>query len=95
MTEQDSEPDYFAIISRDAVEEAARREDALGALALRMLSDRDERQVFRDGARAYISNTDQKKRRYALAALAATFGVKDRTALKRLLRFWGIVNESD
>ncbi len=95
MTEHDDEPDYYAIISREAVEEAARRTDALGALALRMLSDKDERQVFREGARAYISRTDQKRRRFAIAALAATFGVKDRTALKRLLRFWGIVNEGD
>ena len=55
MTEPDDEPDYYAIISRKAVEEAARRTDALGALAQRMLSDKDERQVFRDGARIYIS----------------------------------------
>ena len=95
MTDRDDEPDYYAIVSREAVEEAALRTDALGALAQRMLSEKDERQVFREGARVYISKTDQRKRRFALAALAATFGVKDRTALKRLLRFWGIVNESD
>lgn len=90
-----SEPDYYAIVSREAVEEAARRADALGILAQRMLSEKDERPVFREGARVFISKTDQKKRRFALAALAAAFGVKDRAALKRLLRFWGIVNETD
>ncbi len=95
MTEPDHEPDYYAIVSREAVEEVARRTDTLGAFALRMLSEKDERQVFRDGARAYISKTEQKKRRFAVAALAATFGVKDRAAFKRLLRFWGIINESD
>jgi hypothetical protein len=91
----DDEPDYYAIITREAVEEAALRTDPLGAWAQEMLSAKDERQVFRDGARAYFSNADQKRRRYALAALAATFGVRDRAALKRLLRFWGIVNETD
>ena len=95
MTGADDEPDYYAIISRKAVEEAALRPDALGALAMRMLSEEDERQAFRKGAKIYISNTGQQKRRYALTALAATFGVKDRAALKRLLRFWGIVNETD
>ena len=95
MTAPDDEPDYYAIVSREAVEDAARRPDALGALALRMLSEKDERQVFREGARVYISKTDQRKRRFAVAALASTFGVKDRAALKRLLRFWGIVNQSD
>ncbi len=95
MTEPDDEPDYYAIISREAIEDAARREDALGALALRMLSNKDERQVFREGARVYLSNTAQKQRRFAITALAKTFGVKDRGALKRLLRFWGLVNERD
>jgi hypothetical protein len=90
-----AEPDYWAIISREAVEGAALRTDALGALASKMLGAVDERQVFRDGARAYISKTDRDRRRFAIAALAASFGVKDRLAFKRLLRFWGIVNERD
>lgn len=60
MTERDNEPDYYAIISREAVEEAARRTDALGALALRMLSDKDERQVFREGARLHLENRSKE-----------------------------------
>ena len=70
MTEPDDEPDYYAIISREAVEVAALRPDPLGALAMHMLSGKDERQAFREGAKIYISNTDQQKRRYALTALA-------------------------
>jgi hypothetical protein len=59
-----------------------------------MLSATDELQGFREGARAYFSNIDQKKRRFGLTAFAKTFGA-DRTAMKRLLRFWGIVNDRD
>ena len=90
----DDDPDYYAIISRAAVESVAEQPNALGALARAMLATSDEQPIFRNGARAYISKTDQKRRRFALAALAATFGA-DRTELKRLLRFWGIVNERD
>ena len=91
----DDDPDYYAIVSRESVEAVARGTDALAALANRMLSESDERQVFREAARIYLSNTHQKQRRYAISALASAFGVKDRAALKRLLRFWGIVNETD
>lgn len=92
----DNDPDYYTIISRAAIEEAAAllAEEPLGVLAREMLSSTDEEEIFRRGARGYISKTDQKKRRYAITALAATFGA-DRSALKKLLRFWGIVNETD
>jgi hypothetical protein len=92
------DPDYYAIISRQAIEEAAAslsEDDPLGILAREMLAAIDEREVFKRAVRGYISKTDQKKRRFAITALAATFGVKDRGELKRLLRFWGLVNEFD
>ena len=88
------DPNYFSIIPREAIERASKRDDALGALATRMLSSVDEENIFRNGVRAYISKTDQSRRRHAIAALASTFAA-DRAELKRLLRFWGIVNEYD
>lgn len=91
----DEEPRYDEIVSREAVERLASRPDALGQLAMKMLGSTDEEEVFRSGVRAYISKTDQKKRRFAIAALAAAFEIDDRTALKRLLRYWGVVNERD
>jgi hypothetical protein len=88
------DPDYDAIVSRAAVEQAARRDDLLGLLAREMLASTDEMEVFRRGARGYISKGDQGHRRFHLAALAKVFGVKV-PAMKRLLRFWGILNEMD
>jgi hypothetical protein len=89
-----SDPDYYAIISREAVVTLANRPDALGELASRMLASTDEQEVFRNASRAYISKADQSRRRLAIAALAQAFSA-DRAELKRLLRFWGIVNERD
>jgi hypothetical protein len=92
-----SDPDYYAIISRGTVEEmAAKRsdDDPLGILAREMVASTDEEAVFKRAVRAYISKTDQQRRRHAIAVLAGAFRV-DRSELKRLLRYWGLVNESD
>jgi hypothetical protein len=92
------DPDYYAIISREAIEHAAATrpdDDPLGMLAREMLAAVDEREVFKRAVRGYLSNTDRTRRRFAITALAATFGVTDRGALKQLLRFWGMVNEFD
>ena len=92
-----ADPIYEEIISREAVEAAAALpdDDPLGVLAREMLSAVDEEVVFRRAAKGYMANIDQAKRRFAIAALAQTFGVTNRAEFKRLLRFWGIVNEFD
>jgi hypothetical protein len=94
VNESAEDPDFFSIVSRDAVEDVARRDDALGALASKMLASTDEAAIFRDGARAYVSKVDRTRRRFALAVLAKSFGA-DVAGMKRLLRFWGILNERD
>lgn len=89
-----SDPEYYSIISRESVEIAAGRDDALGALAHRMLTGLDEQAAFRAGVKIYLANTDRGNRRFAIAVLAKVFGA-NRTELKQLLRFWGLVNERD
>lgn len=89
-----ADPDYYAIISRDAVEDRANGSDKLAAWAREMLSEKDEEAVFLRGARVYFRNIDQRRRRRALAILAEMFAA-DRQELKRYLRFKGILNLMD
>jgi hypothetical protein len=88
------DPDYDKLIVRSTVERLAEGTDDTALWAQEMLSNRDEEAVFLKGARAYFHSVDRNKRRFALAALAATFDVK-RQELKRYLRFKGIVNLMD
>jgi len=87
-------PDYYQIISRVAVEECASGTDRLAKWAQEMLENRDEEAIFLTGARVYFRNSDQRRRRRALAALAALFNA-DRSELKRYLKFKGILNQTD
>ena len=93
----ETEPDYYAIVSREAVEAAANRPDALGALAVKILSSVDEAKSFKDGAKVYLANAGQNRRRFAITAFMEAFGIpkKARPEFKRLLRFWGLVLEGD
>jgi hypothetical protein len=89
-----SDPNYYAIISRETVTRLAEGSDAVGVWARKMLEAFDEEAEFLRGAQVFFNNTDRDKRRFALASLASTFGAK-REDLKRYLRFKGLVNLMD
>ncbi|HKY21011.1 MAG TPA: hypothetical protein VJM31_07315 [Vicinamibacterales bacterium] len=90
------DPDYNNLIARATVEELAKlpEDDKLGIWAREMLRATDEEAVFLRGARVFVNNYGRNKRRAALALLAMTFDA-DPAALKRYLRFKGLVNEKD
>lgn len=71
-----SDPNYYAIISRERVTELAEGSDAVGLWARKMLDGIDEEAEFLRGARVYFNSAGQDKRRFALASLAKMFGAK-------------------
>jgi hypothetical protein len=91
----DKDPDFYAIVSRDAVAAAAQGTDTVALWAQEMMeSIEGEEAVFLRVARVYLASADRYKRRAALTFFARSFGAKPED-LKRYLRFKGLVNLMD
>jgi len=89
-----ADPDYYSIVRRETVEALAKGSDEIAALAQEMIASTDEEAVFIKRVKVYFQSADRDKRRYAITALASTFGAP-RDKFKKYLLFKGLVNRMD